>query len=175
MDIHTHKILEAVQALSEAATSLLVEEQQLQARELERMSGLLHEAITELANCFSVMSDQLVTRSARIQHANEVNDDNTSGQEMNGCVTRAIVALQFEDILQQMIRHSCQRNVETRKLIHSLQARIESLGSGTMANQTAIMQMLDACHKEVDCVRTALDLTNPARQKNMKKGDITLF
>ena len=179
-------VLPAIQELSRIVSDLLVAEHQLQDRELIRMSNLLQEAVSELASCFNVMSDQLVVQSSQLrqQNNNKNNDKHTdqginslmlSTQQMNSCVTRAVVALQFEDILQQMINHSRQRVDETVKLLKFLHSRLEMLEGNRIDDPSVITEVLQQCKAEVASTCEALELSNPAQQQNMKKGDVTLF
>ena len=177
--------LEAIQELSRTVSDLLIEEQQLQDRELKRMSSLLHEAVTELSDCFAVMNDQLVAHSAQLQSRSKTDDEIENGQDMtplvlstqqvNSCVTRAVVSLQFEDILQQMINHSRQRAEETEKLLRYIRSSIEALESGQVSDTGVILDMLQKCRTKVASTREALNRSNPAQQQTMKKGDVTLF
>ena len=166
-------------------SDLLVEEHELQDRELVRMSNLLHEAVSELSSCFSVMSDQLVVQSSELRSKNKTNNELTNNQnmnslmmttqQMNSCVTRAVVALQFEDILQQMINHSRQRVETAVKLLKYIHSRIEILEQDHVMNSPVILEMLKNCQAEIASTCEALDLNNPAQQQTMKKGDVTLF
>lgn len=184
-DEDTQTTLEAIQELSRMVGDLLIQEHELQDRELVRMSSLLHEAVSELAGCFSAMSDQLVVQSSELRAQGKTNtgtegerDMNSlmlTTQQMNSCVTRAVVALQFEDILQQMINHNRQRVEEAVKLLRYLQSRIEMLEQDHINNSPVILEMLKSCHAEIASTCEALDLNNPAQQQTMKKGDVTLF
>lgn len=182
---HVQTTLNAVQELSRMVSDLLIQEHELQDRELVRMSSLLHEAVSELSSCFSVMSDQLVLQSSELRIRNNtsgeaLNDQDMDSlmlttQQMNSCVTRAVVALQFEDILQQMINHSRQRVEETVKLLKYMHSRIETLKDDHINDTPAILEILKNCQTEIINTCEALNLNNPAQQQSMKKGDVTLF
>lgn len=177
--------LHAVQELSRTVCNLLMEEQQLQDKELARMCGLLHEAVVELSSCFSIMSDQLVAQStklkAQVSEQDKIQDTGNistmllTTQQMNSCITKAVVALQFEDILQQMIVHARQRVEKTQNLLKNLHSNIEKLEDEKYTDETDIMNLLNKCKADIEKTYEALTLSHPAQQQSMKKGDITLF
>jgi hypothetical protein len=178
------QVFDALKLLSKSASDLLVEEQQLLDRELLRMGKLLREAIVNLSECFSVMSNQITVQAAQLRSQGVAGDTGTnqditvllsSTQQMSAFVSRAIIALQFEDILQQLIRHSRQRVEETENLLQSIYSKIEILKQGDMADVDTILEMLNACQAEVGKTREALNLSHPARQESMTKGGVTLF
>jgi len=178
------KVVDALKTLSKTASDLLVEEQELLDSELLRMSKLLHEAIVNLSECFSVMSNQITAQAAQIRSQGlsggaSVSQDITnllsSTQQMSAFVSRAVIALQFEDILQQLIRHSRQRVDETENLLRCIQSNIDMLNPGDITDANAILNILQACQAEVDRTRQALNLSNPAKQESMNKGNVTIF
>jgi len=183
-DNSKQQVFDAVKLLSKTASDLLVEEQQLLDRELLRMGKLLREAIVNLSECFSVMSNQITAQAAQLRSQGVAGDTGTnqditallsSTQQMSAFVSRAVIALQFEDILQQLICHSRQRVEETENLLQSIYSNIEMLKQGDMADVDAILEILNACQAEVGKTREALNLTHPARQESMTKGGVTLF
>jgi hypothetical protein len=183
-DIPGPKVADALKMLSKTASDLLVEEQELLDRELLRMSKLLHEAIINLSECFSVMSNQITAQAAQLRSQGGLNSVManqdissllSSTQQMSAFVSRAVIALQFEDILQQLIHHSRQRVEETENLLRCIHSNIDKLQPGDITDANAILEILQACQAEVDRTRQALNLSNPAKQESMTRGDVTLF
>jgi hypothetical protein len=68
---------------------------------------------------------------------------------MSAFVSRAVIALQFEDILQQLIRHSRQRVDETENLLRCIHSNIDKLNPGDITDANAILNILQACQAEV--------------------------
>ena len=178
------QVFNALKLLSKTASELLVEEQQLLDSELLRMSKLLREAVINLSECFSVMSNQITAQAAQLRSqdvtgSTDANQEITallsSTQQMSAFVSRAVIALQFEDILQQLICHSRQRVDETENLLQSICSYIEMLKPNDMTDYDALLVMLKACQTEVGKTREALNLSHPARQESMTKGGVTLF
>ena len=184
VDNSTLQMLDALKVLSKTANELLIEEQQILDSELLRMSNLLREAIVNLSECFSVMSNQITAQAAQLRsqgtavgtNANQdINSLLSSTQQMSAFVSRAVVALQFEDILQQLICHSRQRVEESENLLQSIHSNIAMLNPGNITDIDAVLEILKACQAEVFKTREALNLSNPAKQESMTKGDVTLF
>lgn len=180
------QMFNALQVLSKTASDLLVEEQQLLDSELLRMSKLLREAIANLSDCFGAMSNQITAQAAQLRSrgatgaattgaVQDINALLSSTQQMNSFVTRAVIALQFEDILQQLIQHSRQRVEETEGLLRCIHANIDKLQPGDVLDTATLLDTLKACQAEVGKTREALNLSNPAKQESMTKGDVTLF
>ncbi|OGT76072.1 MAG: hypothetical protein A2W76_01380 [Gammaproteobacteria bacterium RIFCSPLOWO2_12_47_11] len=176
------QMFDALKLLSKTASDLLIEEQQLLDSELLRMSKLLREAIANLSECFSVMSNQISEQAAQLRSQSETggtgadqNINALSSQQMSAFESRAVMALQFEDILQQLICHSRQRVEETENLLQSIHSNIEMLIEGDMTDVDAIMEILKTCQAEIGKTREALNLSHPAKQKSMTKGGATLF
>jgi hypothetical protein len=177
------QVFNALKLLSKTASELLVEEQQLLDSELLRMSKLLREAVINLSECFSVMSNQITAQAAQLRlqdvtgstENQEITALLSSTQQMSAFVSRAVIALQFEDILQQLICHSRQRVDETENLLQSICSYIEMLKPDDMTDYDALLVMLKACQTEVGKTREALNLSHPARQESMTKGGVTLF
>ncbi len=184
-DTPKHEVLDVLKTLSRTASDLLIEEQQLLDSELQRMSKLLHEAVVNLSECFSAMSNQITVQAVQIRSSGgEVTGAGASSQDISGLlsttqqmssfISRAVIALQFEDILQQLVNHSRQRVEETENLLRCIHANIENLKPEVMSN-AAILEMLKTCQDEVGKTREALTLSNPARQETLNKGDVMLF
>src|SRR3972149_9929707 len=97
------------------------------------------EAIANLSECFSVMSNQISEQAAQLRSQSETggtgvnqNINALSSRQMSAFESRAVIALQFEDILQQLICHSRQRVEETENLLQSIHSNIEMLIEGDM-------------------------------------------
>lgn len=180
------KLNDRLHQLSSDVSQLVIREQQLLKEELLRMSSLLREAATDLRQCFMVMGRQLdrqsslpVRKGGAVQ--GERYRDNkrkkmlpaTSGT--GSYVSQAVRALQFEDILQQLISHSRRRAEEIEKMFSALQNRINDLQEYDARNAEKVLAVLEACHEEITAVKEALTLANPVKQRSLGKGDVTLF
>ena len=180
------KLDDSLHELSCDVSQLVIREQQLLREELLRMSRLLQEAAMDLRQCFIVMGKQLDQQSSLLQHGNpamkpERRKDNSkeallsATAEIGAYVGKAVRALQFEDIIQQLIGHSRRRAEEIEKMFTTLQERINDLQEYDSREAERVLQVLEACHKEIASVKETLTIANPVKQQSLKQGDVTFF
>ena len=177
---------DSLHELSRDVSQLVIREQQLLNEELLRMSKLLQEAATDLRQCFTVMGQQLGRQSLLLRQGDPAmqverrRDDNKeelllATSELGAYVGNAVRALQFEDIMQQLITHSRRRAEEIEKMFVTLQDRINDMQDYDSRSAEKILAVLEACHKEIAAVKEALTLANPVKQQSLERGDATLF
>jgi len=172
-----------IRGLASAAQALLIAEHRVLDRDLERLDRLVGEAAENLSDCFRAMSDKLAGQAALLRTQGGGNDDaaasgdiqtllNTTNQ-VNASVVKAVIALQFEDIVKQLIGHLRQRINETEKMMLAMQTHIA--GQQQVRDPGAMVAAVRACREEVERARNALAASNPARQESMQGGEVTLF
>ena len=183
--VNNQSLINQVCTLCQEAGKLIIEEQKLLDNELVRMSKLLKEATSDLSGCFSVMSDQLSRQKIKIR-SSSIADNNTDVEyeidtllsttsEINSVVVKAVISLQFEDIIQQLVQHSRQRIEKIDLMCRMLDTKISTLIDSDSTDTSSLLKMLEACQADLDKARKALDLNHPAQQQSMSKGDVTLF
>jgi hypothetical protein len=180
------KLNDSLHELSCDVSQLVIREQQLMNEELLRMSKLLEEAATSLRQCFTVMGQQLEQQASLLQQRDpnvqvERRKDTSKEElllatsEIGSYVGQAVRALQFEDIIQQLIGHSRRRAEEIEKMFVGLQARINDMQEYDARDLEQVLAVLDRCHKELATVKEALTIANPVKQQSLEKGDVILF
>jgi hypothetical protein len=177
--------LDAIRVLFLKVNDFVREEQDLLDEELARMSKLVQEAVANLHDSFNAMGDRIVeqsaelrTRSARTagtEVSKKMNALLSSTQQINSMVVRAVISLQFEDIVQQLILHSRQRIAEIQRLMLALRAYVDKMAPAHAGDPQWLLDMVGACHEEVSKTKKALTLSHPAKQESLDKGDVTLF
>ena len=172
--------------LSCDVSQLVIREQQLLNEELLRMSRLLQEAATNLRQCFTVMGQQLDRQASLLKQrdtAIQVERRKDAGHEellmatteFGSYIGQAVRALQFEDIIQQIIRHSRLRAVEIEKMFAGLQGQINNMREYDVRDLEKVLAVLQRCHQEIATVKGALTIANPVTQQSLEQGDVTLF
>jgi hypothetical protein len=147
---------------------------------------LLQEAAVNLRQCFTVMSQQLEHQSSVLMQQQaaipvERRKDSAKAElllattEIGAYIGQAVRALQFEDIIQQLIDHSRRRALEIEKMFGGLQARINDMREYDARDMDKVLSVLERCHKELATVKEALTIANPVKQHTLEKGDVTLF
>lgn len=180
------KLNNSLHELSCDVSRLVIREQQLLNEELLRMSSLLREAATDLRHCFTIMGQQLDQQASLLRQRDpsgqmERRRDNSreklmlATSELGSYISKAIKALQFEDIIQQLIGHSRRRAEEIERMFSAIQDRISDLQEHDVQELEKLLVVLESCHKEIAAVKEALTLANPVKQQSMEKGDVTLF
>ncbi|MGH8119797.1 MAG: hypothetical protein ACRESK_04195 [Gammaproteobacteria bacterium] len=177
---------DSLHELSRDVSQLVIREQQLLNEELLRMSSLLREAATDLRYCFTIMGQHLDHQALLLRAKDPAapeerrRDDSReklllATSEMGSYISKVVRALQFEDIMQQLIGHSRRRAEEIEKMFSSLQERIDDMQEYDVQKLEKVLAVLESCHKEIATVKEALTLANPVKQQTMKKGDVTIF
>ena len=172
-----------LRGLASAAQSLLIAEHRVLDRDLERLDRLVSEAAENLSDCFRTMSDKLAGQAALLRTQGSGGNDaaapddiqallNTTNQ-VNASVVKAVIALQFEDIVKQLIGHLRQRVSETEKMMLVMQTHLA--GQQHVRDSREMIAAVRACREEVERARDALAAASPARQESMQGGEVTLF
>ncbi|OGT79194.1 MAG: hypothetical protein A3H91_09825 [Gammaproteobacteria bacterium RIFCSPLOWO2_02_FULL_61_13] len=178
-----HQFSDELRGLASAAQALLIAEHRVLDRDLERLDRLVGEAAKNLSDCFRTMSDKLAGQAALLRTQGGGSDDaaasgdiqvllNTTNQ-VNASVVKAVIALQFEDIVKQLIGHLRQRVNETEKMMLAMQVHLA--GQQQARDTAGMIAAVRACREEVERARDALAAANPARQESMRGGEVTLF
>ncbi len=177
--------MQSLHALSDDVCHIVIREQQVMGSDLERMSKMLREAAGDLRACFGTMSYQLAQQSAELrkcavqvqQHEDESDIEHLllTTNEISSSVGNAVRALQFEDILQQLINHACLRVGEIEKMFVAIHEQVEVLYQSTGQDSAEIMSVLKKCRADIAAVSHAMQLSNPVKQQSLDKGDVELF
>lgn len=177
-----NELIQSIHNLSDDISDIVIREQQVMNDDLDRMSNMLREAARNLRECFSAMSNQLAqqsaelrTRSAQAKNDTDIQNLLSTTNEISSHVGNAVRALQFEDILQQLIGHSRLRASEIEKMFVTMHQQVEGLYESEDQDNTEIMSVLKKCQEDIEAVRDALNLSNPVKQESLDKGDVELF
>ena len=181
VDNNDNGLLHSIHNLSDDVSGIVVREQQVMDEELCRMSDLIQEAASKLRQCFSSMSEQITLQSAQLclRSAEDLDKDTqcllSTTNNISEHVGTAVRALQFEDIIQQLISHSRSRANEMEKMFVSIHSQIDKLYNSENQAMEEIIVSLKTCQDEINAIREALQLNNPVKQQSLDKGDVELF
>ena len=180
------KLNDLLHELSNEVSLLVINEQKTLDDELQRISSILQEAVVNLRKCFDVMSTQISQQSAQIRASmllisaeNQENDDFkeilTTTNQISSNVSMAVRALQFEDIVQQLIGHSRHRIDALEKMFREIQDRVNQLSENKVSEYSMILSELEACQLDIKKIKDKLNKQSPVTQSSLEKGDFTLF
>lgn len=134
--------------------------------EIKRIKKILGEASSDLTNSFNSMYREF---NDKIETGNNT-DKNTGAQHLNS----GIKALQFEDIVQQILDHTKHRIESIEKMYSFLQNCIQHCENNKY-DAVKLNEVISDCHMEIEKTRKLLELENPAKQESLDKGDSVLF
>lgn len=181
-----HDLQSTLHNLSGDLSRLVITEQRVLNGDLARMSNLLREAAHNLRDCFSAMSNQLTDQSAQLRRrqfrgadgkpaSKDIESLLSSTNEISAHVAKAVRALQFEDILQQMIGHSRKRISQIESVFTLVQNQIEDLKDVSREDKDRILNVLRVCQDEIAEIQQILNIASPVKQDSLKSGDVELF
>jgi hypothetical protein len=84
------------------------------------------------------------------------------------------MALQFEDIVMQMIGHSKSRANVMSKILIDVRQNLAHLNSGEW-DAEKLLDSIDASRRAIERFREDRTLNNPVNQRSLDSGDIELF
>ena len=148
--------------------------------EISRMKNIVNEASRSLHQSFNAMDshnrklrnelEKLARDSIKSSGSMEESTQENKSPDLN----IGIRALQFEDIIQQMLDHARHRIHTIEKLFSVLEDKISSFDNGS-GELEKVKKTLHECHIEIQKTRKLLELENPVKLDSLGKSDVTLF
>ncbi|HKK15459.1 MAG TPA: hypothetical protein VJ981_02050 [Gammaproteobacteria bacterium] len=172
-------IQEIVHSIASELIQVVNKEHSMLLSEIARMKNIISEASINLHQSFNGMNSdnsELLRVLATIKESNDeehvIKDDYNklmSGQN----VSMGIRALQFEDIIQQMLDHARHRIHSIDKLFSILEQKVINFDDAIDIKK--IKETLLDCREEIQKTRKLLELENPVKLDSLGKNDVTLF
>ena len=173
-------IQKIVHSIASELIQVVNKEHSMLLSEIARMKNIISEASRNLHQSFNGMNSdnsELLRELATIEESNDEehgikNDYNKlmSGQN----VSMGIRALQFEDIIQQMLDHARHRIHSIDKLFSILEQKVINFDDDAIDVKKIKETLLD-CREEIQKTRKLLELENPVKLDSLGKNDVTLF
>lgn len=179
-------LLISMRELSWSLHDLVNEEQEFLDTELARVSTLVQEGVEHLMGCFNEMHARLEEQRRQLKrsissagpeqgNARSAEEILTSTGQVDSYLGKAVRALQFEDIVQQMIRHSRQRISTVNAMLQMLRQQIEKLETDQCGDTEILREAILECKSVVAQIRMRLETDHPVNQESLKQGTVTLF
>ena len=115
-----------------------------------------------------------VAKSGRIDEQQQKKVTDIS-KEIGSHTSSTIRTLQFDDIVQQLAGHTCERIARMQELFAELDGKLTEIKQMDAEDDVAIQQRILEMYKEVGRFRAKLEKENPVRQRSMEAGKIELF
>jgi hypothetical protein len=179
-DNHSKELLEPISEYMQLTIELMQEESEAVLAELMRMENILGDAATQLRDSFTGM-DNIISRE--LESLPPVADTVSSSKDEPAQSVReqladqyrnSIMALQFEDIVIQMIGHSRSRARELDKILADIRDNLANLNSGD-TDAESLIRSITASRQEIEKFRGERLSNNPVNQGSLDSGDIELF
>lgn len=177
-EIHT-MLFELANELSQ----LVVREHQILQKEMQQVQVLVSDAVKNLDSNFrgldSKASEQADILDEVFQSC-QVSDDQQKKlkditHQINSHTSTTIRSLQFDDIVQQLAGHTCNRISQMQDLFLEFEDKLAIISQLDVGDTDAISERVQMLREEVACLRTRLEKENPVRQHSMDAGKIELF
>ena len=171
-------------SLSQELSTLVIREHEILQDELQQVGHLVGDAVKDLIFNFTRLKELAENQADIIAHSlnkdDATIDDNVMldkivdvTHQTKACVSNIIVALQFDDIIQQLTTHSSQRSEQLKYLFTDISIKLNN--NGCVQTQALMHKLLQDIYKDINKYRNVLENENPVKQDNMKKGKIELF
>lgn len=173
-------IQKIVHSLASELIQVVNKEHSMLLSEIGRMKDIVNEASRSLHQCFNGMNtdnNELLHELKAIKEGmgggSAIKESNT-GASLSHNMSMGVRALQFEDIIQQMLDHARHRIHSIEKLFAMLEQKINNFDDDAIDMDRTKKILLD-CQFEIQKTRELLELENPVTQYSLDKNDVTLF
>jgi DNA repair exonuclease SbcCD ATPase subunit len=175
------ELLTKIQEYLQLTTDLVQKEQAAALSELTRMEDILHEASEELRGSFTEIDKlfaQDLTQQPRsnslVKLGEEDNNTDSIKSKLSKQYRRSITALQFEDIVKQIIGHSKTRGRGIDEILKNISSRAHQLDTSRV-DLDQLQQAIEDTRSDIRKFQEKMAATNPVIQTSLDSGDIELF
>lgn len=174
---------DALYELADEFNRLIVREHQILQDEMNQVRVLVSDAVKNLDNNFRGLNSKNSEQADILSNVFKTGQvDNEQQQKLTEIThqikshtSTTIRALQFDDIVQQLAGHTCDRIARMQELFVDLENKLSIIKRLESEDISAIQGHVKMMRDEVDNFRTRLEKENPVRQRSMDAGKIELF
>lgn len=181
--IKASRLHEIIYELAHELSELIIREHQILQDEMSQIRVLVRDAVNNLDSNFRGLNAHT---SEQAEVLGDVFKSGHVSEEQQGKLTevmnkisshtsKTIRSLQFDDIVQQLAGHTCNRIARMQELFVELEEKLAIIKRLEPYNEVAILERVQMMREEVAEFRTRLEKENPVRQKSMDAGKIELF
>jgi hypothetical protein len=179
----TSDMQEDIYKLADELSALIVREHQMLQGEMRQVRVLVGDAVKNIDGIFRNLSANASEQTAILDqvlesgHVDKGQHQKLSeiSNQVNSHTSTTIRVLQFDDIVQQLAGHTCDRIARMQELFAELEKNLTKIKLIESRDDVEIQKHLKKMHDEVEHFRVRLEKENPVKQDSMKAGKIELF
>lgn len=156
--------------LANDIVNLMIREHQSIHQELEHVSKLIGDASKSLTINF----DELNTIAARHNSLLE-DEDKTPAEDLKKNQLNIVTALQFDDIVQQLTKHSQSRTRHIQVMFKKLATYLDEIKNSDCQSASTFNARIIELKRDVNELRLELEKENPVKQTSLATGKTELF
>jgi hypothetical protein len=169
--------------LADELCELVIKEHQILQGEMCQVRVLVSDAVKNLDSNFRSLSARASEQVAIIDqvistgHVDDEQQQKLSAisDQINSHTSTTIRALQFDDIVQQLAGHTCDRIARMQELFTELEDKLTKIKQLESQDGDGIQKYMKMMHDEIRYFRTKLEKENPVKQNSMDAGKIEIF
>jgi len=171
------EVTEMLASLASDIVNLMLREHQSIHQELEHVSKLIGDASKSLATNFDELNTIAVKQNTSLNTEDKPLSEtsNDLADQFKKNQLNIVTALQFDDIVQQLTRHSQSRTRHIQVMFKKLAVYLEEIKKSDYKATPAFNSRIVELKREVTNLRTELEKENPVKQSSLTTGRTELF
>lgn len=177
------ELQENLHDLADDLSHLIVREHQILHGEMCQVRVLVSDAVKSLDSNFrslNACASEQSTILDQVVGTGRVDGDQQKklteiSNEINSHTSTTIRVLQFDDIVQQLAGHTCDRIARMQELFAELESKLANIKKLDASDVAGTQQYIKSMRDEVGVFRARLEKENPVKQNSMSEGRIELF
>ena len=165
---------EMLASLANDIVNLMLREHQSIHQELDHVSKLISDASKSLTSSFDEINTIAVKQNALLSKDNKETSSDLS-VELKKNQLNVVTALQFDDIVQQLTKHSQSRTRHIQVMFNKLAAYLEEIKKLDYKSTPEFNDRIHELRHDVTKLRIELEKENPVKQSSLSTGKTELF
>ena len=180
---NVNDIQQALYKLADELGDLVLREHQILQGEMRQVGVLVSDAVKNLDSNFRTLNACVSEQTAildKVLDTGCIDKDQRQklseiGNQINTHTSTTIRSLQFDDIVQQLAGHTCNRIAHMQELFVGLETKLTKIKQLESQEKSDIQKLIKMMQEEVGYFRVKLEKENPVKQRSMDAGKIELF
>lgn len=168
---------EMLASLASDIVNLMLREHQSIHQELEHVSKLIGDASKSLTSSFDEINTIAVKQNTLLNTVSKESEEtgNDLSVQLKKNQLNVVTALQFDDIVQQLTKHSQSRTSHIQVMFNKLAAYLDEIKALQYKATPEFNARIDELKQDVSMLRIELEKENPVKQSSLSTGKTELF